>query len=136
MTEPKEFNYIGNVSVGADITIDELKKSHHAVVITMGAETDRKLGIPGEDLKVVILQRSLLHGITAIRNIVIEFDLSNDTAVIIGQGNVAADVARILSKTVDELKHTDISQHALDVLAESKVKNIYIVGRRGPVKVQ
>ena len=72
MTEPKEFNYIGNVSVGADITIDELKKSHHAVVITMGAETDRKLGIPGEDLKVVTLQRSLLRGTTVTLNIVIE----------------------------------------------------------------
>lgn len=135
MTEPKEFNYIGNVSVGADITIDELKKSHHAVVITMGAETDRKLGIPGEDLKGSHTATEFVawyNGHPEYRNR--EFDLSNDTAVIIGQGNVAADVARILSKTVDELKHTDISQHALDVLAESKVKNIYIVGRRGPAQ--
>jgi ferredoxin--NADP+ reductase len=51
MAEPDEFNYIGNVSVGKDITVDELKETHHAVIITMGAETDRKLGIPGEDIK-------------------------------------------------------------------------------------
>ena len=91
----------------------------------MGAETDRKLGIPGEDLKGSHTATEFVawyNGHPEYRNR--EFDLSNDTAVIIGQGNVAADVARILSKTVDELKHTDISQHALDVLAESKVKNI------------
>ena len=72
MTEPKEFNYIGNVSVGADITIDELKKSHHAVVITMGAETDRKLGIPGEDLKGSHTATEFVAWYNAIRNIVIE----------------------------------------------------------------
>ena len=135
MAEPEEFNYFGNVSVGEDITIDDLKETHHAVIVTMGAETDRKLGIPGEDLKGSHTATEFVawyNGHPEYRER--EFDLSHETAVIIGQGNVAADVARILSKTVDELKFTDISQHALDVLETSKVKNIYIVGRRGPAQ--
>ena len=135
MAEPKEFNYLGNVSVGKDITVDDLKETHHAVIITMGAETDRKLGIPGEDLKGSHTATEFVawyNGHPEYRER--EFDLSHETAVIIGQGNVAADVARILAKTVDELKFTDISQHALDVLEHSKVKNIYIVGRRGPAQ--
>ena len=135
MAEPEEFNYFGNVSVGKDITIDALKETHHAVIITMGAETDRKLGIPGEDLKGSHTATEFVawyNGHPEYRDR--EFDLSHENAVIIGQGNVAADVARILSKTVDELKYTDISQHALDVLETSKVKNIFIVGRRGPAQ--
>ena len=135
MAEPEEFNYFGNVAVGKDITVDQLKESHHAVIITMGAETDRKLGIPGEDLKGSHTATEFVawyNGHPEYRER--EFDLSHETAVIIGQGNVAADVARILSKTVDELKCTDISQHALDVLEGSKVKNIYVVGRRGPAQ--
>ena len=100
MAEPEAFNYFGNVSVGKDITVDELKENHHAVIITMGAETDRKLGIPGEDLKGSHTATEFVawyNGHPEYRER--EFDLSHETAVIIGQGNVAADVARILSKT-------------------------------------
>jgi len=135
MAEPEEFNYFGNVSVGKDITVDDLKETHHAVIITMGAETDRKLGIPGEDLKGSHTATEFVawyNGHPEYRER--EFDLSHETAVIIGQGNVAADVARILAKNADELKFTDISQHALDVLEDSKVKNIFVVGRRGPAQ--
>ncbi len=135
MAEPKEFNYFGNVNVGKDISVDELKETHHAVIITMGAETDRKLGIPGEDLQGSHTATEFVawyNGHPEYRDR--KFDLSHETAVIIGQGNVAADVARILAKTTDELKCTDISQHALDVLEDSKIKNIYIVGRRGPAQ--
>ena len=101
----------------------------------MGAETDRKLGIPGEDLKGSHTATEFVawyNGHPEYRER--EFDLSHETAVIIGQGNVAADVARILAKNADELKFTDISQHALDVLEDSKVKNIFVVGRRGPAQ--
>ena len=116
------FNLIANVTVGRDISIEDLRKTHHAVILTYGAETDRKLGVPGEDLKGSHTATEFVgwyNGHPDYREL--EFDLSQDTAVIIGQGNVAADVSRILSKTVDELKHTDIAQHALDVLAESKL---------------
>ena len=132
-----DFNLIANVTVGKDISVEELCKTHHAVIFTCGAETDRKLGIPGEDLRGSHTATEFVgwyNGHPDYREL--EFDLSQDVAVIIGQGNVAADVSRILSKTVDELKHTDIAQHALDVLAESKLKEIHVIGRRGPAQAK
>jgi ferredoxin/flavodoxin---NADP+ reductase len=132
-----DFNLIANVNVGTDITIEELCESHHAVIITSGAETDRKLGVPGEDLHGSYTATEFVgwyNGHPDYRDR--EFDLSHEVAVIIGQGNVAADVSRILSKTVDELKTTDIAQHALDVLAESKIKRIHVIGRRGPAQAK
>ncbi len=132
-----DFNLIANVTVGRDITAEDLKKTHHAVIFTCGAETDRKLGVPGEDLKGSYTATEFVgwyNGHPDYRDR--EFDLSHEVAVIIGQGNVAADVSRILSKTVDELKHTDIAQHALDALAESKIKQIHVIGRRGPAQAK
>lgn len=132
-----ELNYIGNVTVGKDITVDELRNTHHAVILTCGAETDRKLGVPGEDLAGSHTATEFVawyNGHPDYRNRT--FDLSHENAVVIGQGNVAADVSRILSKTVDELKTTDIAQHTLDVLAESKIKNVYVIGRRGPAQAK
>ena len=137
LAEAGEFNYIGNVTAGRDISIDELRATHHALILTCGAETDRRLGIPGEDLPGSYTATEFVgwyNGHPDYRDR--QFDLSHETAVIIGQGNVAADVSRILAKTVDELKHTDISKHALDVLAASKVKNIYVIGRRGPAQAK
>ena len=132
-----ELNYIGNVTVGKDIAVDELRNSHHAVIFTCGAETDRKLGIPGENLAGSHTATEFVawyNGHPDYRDRT--FDLSHENAVVIGQGNVAADVSRILSKTVDELKNTDIAQHTLDVLAESKIKNVYVIGRRGPAQAK
>lgn len=136
-SENPQLNYIGNVTVGKDITVDELRDSHHALIFTCGAETDRRLGIPGEDLLGSYTATEFVawyNGHPDYRDR--QFDLSHETAVIIGQGNVAADVSRILSKTADELKETDISQHALDTLAESKIKNVYVIGRRGPAQAK
>lgn len=132
-----DFNLIANVNVGEDISVEELCQSHHAVIMTSGAETDRKLGVPGEDLSGSYTATEFVgwyNGHPDYRER--EFDLSHEVAVIIGQGNVAADVSRILSKTVDELKHTDIAQHALDALAESKIKEIHVIGRRGPAQAK
>ncbi len=137
IAENPEFNFVGNVTVGKDIKAEELQQTHHAVIYTCGAETDRKLGIPGEDLPGSYTATEFVgwyNGHPDYRERT--FDLSHETAVVIGQGNVAADVSRILAKSVDELKHTDISQHALDALAESKVKTIYVVGRRGPAQAK
>lgn len=137
IAESPEFNFIGNVTVGQDVTIDELKKTHHAIIFTCGAETDRKLGIPGEDLPGSYTATEFVgwyNGHPDYRDR--KFNLSHEVAVIIGQGNVAADVSRILAKTVDELKHTDIAEHALDALAESKIKEIYVIGRRGPAQAK
>jgi ferredoxin--NADP+ reductase len=137
IAESPGFTYIGNVTVGRDVTQDDLRTHYHAVIFTCGAETDRKLGIPGEDLAGSQTATEFVgwyNGHPDYRDR--EFDLSCETAVIIGQGNVAIDVARILSKTVDELKHTDIAQHALDALAQSRIRDIHIVGRRGPVQAK
>ena len=137
IAQREHFSLLANVTVGIDVSIEELQATHHAIVITCGAETDRRLGIPGEDLPGSHTATEFVgwyNGHPDYRDR--EFDLSGDVAVIIGQGNVAADVSRILSKTVDELKHTDIAAHALDVLAASKIKEIHVIGRRGPAQAK
>ena len=137
IADSPEFNLIANVTVGEDISVDDLKAAYHAIIFTCGAETDRKLGVPGEDLSGSHTATEFVgwyNGHPDYRDR--QFDLSHEVAVIIGQGNVAADVSRILAKTVDELKHTDIAQHALDALAESKIKEIYVIGRRGPAQAK
>jgi ferredoxin--NADP+ reductase len=137
IAQSREFNFLGNVTVGRDIKVDELLRTHHAVVFTCGAETDRRLAIPGEDLPGSYTATEFVgwyngHPDYWGRS----FDLSHEVAVIIGQGNVAADVSRILAKTVDELRHTDIAERALDALAQSRIREIYVIGRRGPAQAK
>ena len=126
------FHFFGNVTVGQDISIEEMQQYYDAIIFACGAETDRRLGILGEDLPGSYTATSFVgwyNGHPDYRQL--PFDLSGEVAVVIGVGNVAMDVARVLAKTVDELKHTDIAQHALDALAESNIREIHIVGRRG-----
>lgn len=133
--EHEGFSFLGNVNVGEDISVEELKKFYDAILFACGAETDRKLGISGEDLIGSYTATEFVawyNGHPDHRDK--QFDLSGEVAVIIGQGNVAMDVCRILCKTVDELKNTDIAQHALDVLAKSNITEVHLVGRRGPVQ--
>lgn len=137
IAECPDFNYIGNVAVGRDISIAELCASHHAVILTCGAESDRNLGIPGEAIPGSHTATEFVgwyNGHPDYRDR--SFDLSHETAVVIGQGNVAADVARILAKTEQELAHTDIAEHALSHMAASKVRTIYVIGRRGPAQAK
>lgn len=132
IADHERFRFFGNVKIGRDLSVEELRKHYDAVLFTCGAETDRRLGIPGEDLAGSYTATSFVawyNGHPDARDL--QFDLSQEAAVVIGVGNVAMDVARTLAKTVDELKTTDIAQHALDALAESKVKDIYLIGRRG-----
>jgi ferredoxin--NADP+ reductase len=129
------FAFFGNVTVGKDIAVAELRRHYDAVLFSCGAETDRHLGIPGESMPGSHTATEFVgwyNGHPDYRNR--HFDLSQEVAVIIGQGNVAMDVTRILAKSVDELRQTDIAQHALDALAESRVREIHLVGRRGPVQ--
>lgn len=132
-----QFNFIGNVTVGRDVTAEELRATHDAVIYTCGSETDRKLGVAGEDLPGSHTATELVgwyNGHPDYRDR--SFDFSHETAVIIGQGNVAADAARILAKSPDELKNTDIAAHALEALAESRIREIHVVGRRGPAQAK
>jgi len=135
-THPR-YNFLGNVTIGRDIAIDELRASHHAVLFACGAESDRRLGIPGDDLPGSHTATEFVgwyNGHPDYRDR--EFDLSSDVAVVVGQGNVAVDVCRILAKTADELKHTDIARHALERLVESNIREIHMLGRRGPAQAK
>ena len=137
IAEAPQFQFLGNITVGRDISVKELKNYYHAIVFACGAETDRKLGIEGESLPGSHTATEFVgwyNGHPDYRDRA--FDLSHDTAVVIGQGNVAVDVCRILCKTVDELRHTDITKHALQVLAQSKIRDIHMIGRRGPAQAK
>jgi ferredoxin--NADP+ reductase len=137
IAESPEFRFLGNVTVGRDVSVADLKECYHVIVFTCGAETDRQLGIPGERLTGSHTATEFVgwyNGHPDFRDL--SFDLSHETAVIIGQGNVAVDVCRILAKTVDELKHSDIAQHALEVLANSRIRDIHVIGRRGPAQAK
>ncbi len=131
------FQFFGNVQVGRDIAVDELRRYYDAVLFACGAEADRRLEVPGESLPGSHTATEFVgwyNGHPDYRDR--EFDLSSEVAVIVGQGNVAVDVCRILSKTVNELKDTDIAQHALEALAASRIRRIHLVGRRGPVQAR
>lgn len=128
----RNFTYHLGVEVGEHITHDELRERYGAVLYAVGAAHDRRLDIPGEDLAGSIAATDFVawyngHPDHAQR----EFDLSAERAVVIGNGNVALDVARILVTDPDELARTDIADHALDVLRASKVREVVVVGRRG-----
>nr|BAG52818.1 unnamed protein product [Homo sapiens] len=126
----------GNVEVGRDVTVPELQEAYHAVVLSYGAEDHRALEIPGEELPGVCSARAFVGWYNGLpENQELEPDLSCDTAVILGQGNVALDVARILLTPPEHLERTDITKAALGVLRQSRVKTVWLVGRRGPLQV-
>jgi ferredoxin/flavodoxin---NADP+ reductase len=127
------FRFIGGVMVGRDVTIDELRDSYDAVVLATGADVSRSLGVPGEDLPGSHHAGDFIawyNGHPDYRDR--HFDLGCEAATVVGHGNVALDVARILAKTADELHRTDIAAHALEVLAESRIRDIHVVGRGKP----
>ena len=133
--EHPEFRFYGNVELGRDLSRDDLTDRYHAVIYAVGAQTDRRMEIPGEDLPGSWAATDLVawyNGHPDYREL--EFDLSAERAVVVGNGNVAADVARMLALTRDELAQTDVADHALEVLAESKVREIVVLGRRGPAQ--
>jgi ferredoxin--NADP+ reductase len=135
IAERPDFCFIGNVNVGETISVQEMKRFYDAIIFSTGAETDKKIGIEGEHLVGSYASTEFVgwyNGHPDFQDLT--FDLSTEVAVVIGQGNVAMDVCRILLKTVDELKGTDITQNALDALATSKIKEVHCFGRRGPAQ--
>lgn len=122
-----------NVEVGRDLSLAEVLRHHHAVIWAGGAASDRRLGIPGEDLPGSHAATDFVAWYNGHpEHADAEFDLTCERAVVIGNGNVALDVARVLTTPVDELARTDIAQHALESLAMSKIREVVVVGRRGP----
>jgi len=129
------FRFFGNVDFGTDVTRDELTDRYHALMYAVGAQTDRRMGIPGEDLPGSHSATDLVawyNGHPDYRDL--EFDLSAKTAVVVGNGNVAMDVTRMLSTDPQELAKTDCADHALEALRESKVTEVVVLGRRGPAQ--
>ena len=130
-----EFRFFGNVELGTDIHHDDLLERYHAVIYATGAQTDKQMGIPGEDLPGSRSATDFVAWYNGHPDYCdLEFDLSHERAIVIGNGNVAADVARMLALTREELAATDIADHALEVLAESAIKEIVVLGRRGPAQ--
>jgi ferredoxin/flavodoxin---NADP+ reductase len=129
------FRFFGNVEVGQDVTHDELRGLYDAVVYSVGAQTDRQLGIPGEDLPGSWAATEFVawyNGHPDFQEL--EFDLSHERAVVIGNGNVALDVARMLALTPEELAPTDTTDAAIEAINGAGIREILVVGRRGPVQ--
>jgi ferredoxin--NADP+ reductase len=129
------FRFFGNVEVGRSVSHDDLLRLYDAVVYTVGAQTDRRLGVPGEDLAGSWPATAFVawyNGHPDFQEL--EFDLSHERAVVIGNGNVAIDCARMLALTAEELATTDTTDAAIDAIVGSGLNEIVMLGRRGPVQ--
>ena len=129
------FRFHGNVEIGVNLTHEELASHNHAVLYAIGSPNDRRLGIPGEDLPGSHAATEFVAWYNGHPDYCdYEFDLSGIRAVVIGNGNVALDVARMLALTNEELACTDVADHALEALAASAIEEIVVLGRRGPAQ--
>ena len=127
------FRFLGNVQLGRDVSVDELRRHYHQIVYATGNESDRRLGIPGEGIARCTPAAVFVgwyNGHPDYRDA--RIDLSVRRVAVVGNGNVAVDVARILMRTRAELEQTDIAAHALSALCESQVREVFVLARRGP----
>ena len=135
IAEQPGFRFLGNIELGRDLTHDDLVRLYDAVIYAVGAQTDRRLGIPGEDLPGSWAATELVawyNGHPDYQQL--EFDLDVERAVVIGNGNVALDVARMLALTPEELAPTDATDASIEAIAASSLREIVVVGRRGPAQ--
>jgi ferredoxin--NADP+ reductase len=129
----EKFRLFANVEVGSDVTVAQLQEKYDAVIIATGSSLGKKLGIPGEDLRGSLSAAVFVPWYNAHPDFVgVDTPLDADTAVVIGAGNVAMDVARMLALEPSELDPTDTADHAIDALKKSNIRNVYISARRGP----
>lgn len=129
------FRFYGNVELGKHITLTDLRDHYHQIIFCTGAQTDRSMGIPGEELQGSHAATEFVawyNGHPDYRDC--HFDLTQERAAVVGVGNVAVDVARMLSHTPEELAATDIADYALEALSHSNIKEVYLLGRRGPAQ--
>ncbi|MCA9931933.1 MAG: FAD-dependent oxidoreductase, partial [Anaerolineales bacterium] len=129
------FRFFGNVELGKHVSVADLSNHYHQILYSTGAQTDRPLNIPGIDLANSHPATDFVawyNGHPDFRDY--EFDLTQERVAVIGIGNVALDVARILCRTYDELMQTDIADYALEALSKSRVKEVVVLGRRGPAQ--
>ena len=129
------FRFFGGVELGRDLDVEDLRRHYHAVIYAVGAQSDRRMGIPGEELPGSWGATDFVAWYNAHPDYrELDFDLDCERAVVVGNGNVALDVARMLALTHDELRVTDVADHALDALRESRIREIVVLGRRGPLQ--
>lgn len=129
------YRFYGNVEYGTDLTLDELKAHYHQIIFCSGAPGDRNLNVPGEDLNGSYSATDFVAWYNGHPDYVdYKFNLEAEAVAVVGVGNVAIDVARILLKTDNELASTDMADYALEALRHSKVKTVYVLGRRGPAQ--
>jgi ferredoxin--NADP+ reductase len=129
------FRFFGNVEFGRDLTLHDLRTHFHQILFATGAQTDRHMGIPGEDLRRSHPATEFVawyNGHPDFRERA--FDLSQERVVVVGVGNVALDVARILCLTPEELRATDVPPYAVEALSRSRVREVHLLGRRGPAQ--
>ncbi|MEI6251054.1 MAG: FAD-dependent oxidoreductase, partial [Actinomycetes bacterium] len=133
ISDDPRFSLMANVEVGKDVSVAQLQEAYDAVVFASGADVGRLLGIPGEELPGVMSAAEFVPWYNAHPDFAdFKVDLSGKRAIVIGAGNVAMDVGRLLAVEPDELASTDISDIALDALRVSKITDVMIVARRGP----
>ena len=136
VAESAGVDFIGNVTIGRDVSVAELLDLYDAVILATGAPHDRKLGIPGEDLRGVVGSAEFVGWYNGHPEFAdLDPPLDGTNAVVVGNGNVALDCARILSKTRHEFEGSDIVGHALDALDHSAIRTVTILGRRGPHQI-
>jgi ferredoxin--NADP+ reductase len=129
----ENFRLFANVEIGEDITVSQLQEKYDAVIIATGSSLGKKLGIPGEDLRGSLSAAVFVPWYNAHPDFVgVDTPLDSDTAVVIGAGNVAMDVARMLALEPTELDPTDTADHAIDAFKKSNIRKVYISARRGP----
>ena len=124
-----------NTELGRDLALEDLTEAYDAVVFATGALADRKLGIPGEDLAGSFSATEFASWYNGHPDFADQtFDLDTERVVVVGNGNVAIDVARVLASDIDVLRRTDMADHALEALAKSRVREVVVLGRRGPAQ--
>ena len=126
------FRFFGGVELGKHVDVEDLRAHYHQIAYTTGAQTDRRMGIPGEDLPGSHPATEFVawyNGHPDYRDC--QFDLSQERVAVVGVGNVAVDVARVLCRTAEELEKTDIADYALEALRQSRVREVCLLGRRG-----
>ncbi len=129
--------FFGGVELGRDVTREELLDCYDAVVYATGAMVDRRMGIPGEDLPGSVAATDFVNWYCGHPDAADHvFDLSAEEVAVIGVGNVAVDVVRILARTPEELRHTDVPEHVLEALGRSRVRRVHMIGRRGPAQAK
>jgi len=134
--QSQNVNFFGNISLGKEISLNDLMENYNAVLLSYGVEEDKLLGVEGETLTNILAARdvvNLYNGFPGYKDL--QINLDTETVMIVGVGNVSLDVARMILSPVDVLKKTDVTESWLEQLARSKVKRVVLVGRRGPLEV-